>query len=90
MEAAASRGAVVLMRVYFVLLLAFLYVPIALLALFSFNSGDPTFPFEDFTTHWYTDVFGNDALIGSLIRARSWRRYRASSRSPSACSRPSR
>lgn len=69
MDVAASRGALGLMRVFFAVLLLFLYVPIAFLAMFSFNTGDPTFPLEGFTTHWYTDVFGNDVLIGSLIRS---------------------
>jgi spermidine/putrescine transport system permease protein len=69
MDVAASKGALRLLRVFFALLVLFLYVPIAILALFSFNEGDPTFPLEGFTTHWYRDVFGNDVLIGALIRS---------------------
>jgi spermidine/putrescine transport system permease protein len=69
MEIVASRGALRLFRVYFALLVLFLYVPIAVLALFSFNAGDTTFPLERFTTHWYGDVFRNDVLIGSLVRS---------------------
>jgi len=69
MDVAASKGALRLLRVFFALLVLFLYVPIAILALFSFNAGDPTFPLEGFTTHWYTDVFTNQVLIGSLIRS---------------------
>jgi spermidine/putrescine transport system permease protein len=69
MDVAASKGALRLLRVFFALLVLFLYVPIAILALFSFNEGDPTFPLEGFTTHWYRDVFSNDVLIGALIRS---------------------
>ena len=69
MEITASRNALQLLRVFFALLVLFLYLPIAVLALFSFNAGDATFPLEGFTTHWYGDVFGNDVLIGSLIRS---------------------
>jgi spermidine/putrescine transport system permease protein len=69
MEITASRGALRLFRVYFTLLVLFLYIPIAVLALFSFNAGDATFPLERFTTHWYGDVFHNKVLIGSLVRS---------------------
>jgi len=69
MEITASRGALGLFRIYFALLVLFLYIPIALLGLFSFNAGDTTFPLEGFTTHWYEDVFGNEVLIGSLVRS---------------------
>lgn len=69
MDVAASRGALRLLRVFFAVLVLFLYLPIVLLALFSFNAGDPTFPLEGFTTHWYSDVFGNQQLIGALVRS---------------------
>jgi spermidine/putrescine transport system permease protein len=69
MDVAASRGALTFLRLFFALLVVFLYLPIAVLALFSFNAGDPTFPLEGFTTHWYGDVFTNEVLIGSLIRS---------------------
>jgi spermidine/putrescine transport system permease protein len=69
MEIATSRTARVGLTVFFWLLVAFLYLPIAFLAVFSFNDGDPSFPLSGFTTHWYGDVFGNPALIGSLVRS---------------------
>lgn len=69
MDVAASKGALRLLRVFFAVLVLFLYLPIVLLALFSFNAGDPTFPLEGFTTHWYSDVFGNQQLIGALVRS---------------------
>ena len=69
MEITASKNALRLLRVFFALLVLFLYLPIAILALFSFNAGDATFPLEGFTTHWYGDVFGNEVLIGTLVRS---------------------
>ncbi len=66
MEIATSKGARVWLTVFFWLLVVFLYLPIAFLALFSFNAGDPSFPLSGFTTHWFTDVLSNDSLIGSL------------------------
>ena len=69
MEITASKGALRLFRLYFALLVLFLYVPIGILALFSFNEGDTTFPLEGFTTHWYGDLLGNRVLIGSLVRS---------------------
>jgi ABC-type spermidine/putrescine transport system permease subunit II len=49
----------------------FLFSPIVLLVLFSFNANKyGTFPFTGWTTHWYGEVFGNyqikDALTTSL------------------------
>ncbi len=66
MEIAISKGARVWLTVFFWLLVVFLYVPIAFLALFSFNDGDPSFPLSGFTTRWFTNALSNDSLIGSL------------------------
>ena len=69
MEIATSRTGRVLLTVFFWLLVVFLYLPIAVLALFSFNDGDPSFPLAGFTTHWYRDVLSNDVLITALFRS---------------------
>jgi spermidine/putrescine transport system permease protein len=69
MDATASRGALFSLRLFFAVLVLFLYLPLAVLVLFSFNDGDPSFPLEGFTTHWFGGVFGNTVLIGSLIRS---------------------
>ena len=69
MEIAISKAGRLWLSVFFVLLVFFLYLPIALLALFSFNNGDPSFPLAGFTTHWYRDVLSNQQLIGSLWRS---------------------
>jgi spermidine/putrescine transport system permease protein len=69
MEIATSRTGRFLITVFFWLLVVFLYLPIAVLALFSFNDGDPSFPLAGFTTHWYRDVLSNDVLITALFRS---------------------
>lgn len=60
---------------YIALILAFLFAPIAVLIVFSFNSGDGVFVFEGFSFdfRWYKELFKNeqilDALKNSLILA---------------------
>jgi spermidine/putrescine transport system permease protein len=71
MEIATSRLGRLSLTVFFWLLVAFLYLPIAFLAVFSFNDGDPSFPLSGFTTHWYGDVFSNRILMSSLGRSAS-------------------
>ena len=66
---ATSKGALRSLRAFFVLLVVFLYLPIALLALFSFNAGDVSFPLEGFTTEWYRRVFTNPTLLAALQRS---------------------
>jgi spermidine/putrescine transport system permease protein len=69
MDVAASRGALRSLRVFFALLVIFLYAPIAILAIFSFNDGDVAFPLQGFTTRWYAQFFSNPLLIGALKRS---------------------
>jgi spermidine/putrescine transport system permease protein len=43
--------------------LVFLWAPLMLVALFSFQStGSLTFPFDGFSTRWYDEVFSNDVI----------------------------
>jgi spermidine/putrescine transport system permease protein len=69
MEIATSRAGRAWLTAFFWLLVVFLYVPIAVLALFSLNDGDPSFPLSGFTTHWYGDVLANHVLIRALGRS---------------------
>ncbi len=69
MQIATSRGALFSLRAFFGFLLVFLYLPIALLAVFSFNDGDVTFPLEGFTTEWYARVAENPAMLSALQRS---------------------
>jgi spermidine/putrescine transport system permease protein len=68
-DAPASRGALTLLRVFYGLLVVFLYAPIVILAIFSFNDGDPSFPLQGFTTQWYGTFFSNPLLLAALRRS---------------------
>jgi spermidine/putrescine transport system permease protein len=68
MDVALSRNGRRLLRIFFVLLVLFLYAPIAVLLLFSFNDSDiPAFPLSGFTTQWYHDFATNPDLKGALV-----------------------
>ena len=69
MDAAASAGGLRFLRVFFVLLVVFLYAPMAILAIFSFNNGDVSFPLHGFTFRWYEQFFSNPLLIAALKRS---------------------
>jgi len=69
MDPAASKGAVRLMRLFYAMLAFFLYAPILILAIFSFNNGDPTFPLQGFTTRWYGQLLSNPLLLAALRRS---------------------
>jgi len=46
----------------------FLYLPVALIPLFSFNDSiQAAFPLQGFTLAWYGTLFGNPALSGALL-----------------------
>jgi spermidine/putrescine transport system permease protein len=53
----------------FMLLVVFLYAPIVILALFSFNDGDVAFPLAGFTLDWYRRFFSNPKILESLERS---------------------
>ena len=68
MDVALSRNGRRVLRIFFVLLVTFLYAPIAILVIFSFNdSAIPTFPLTGFTTQWYRDFATNPDLKGALV-----------------------
>ena len=50
-------------KIYPVLVFAFLYAPIAVLILFSFNSGKSTAVFEGFSLRWYEEIFKDTATL---------------------------
>ena len=61
------------LRLYSYLVYLFLYAPIALIVLFSFNSGSSAAGFQGFSLNWYGKVLDNslmlDALKNSIIVA---------------------
>ena len=50
-------------KLYTLLVFLFLYAPIAVLILFSFNSGKSTAVFEGFSLHWYGELFRDAATL---------------------------
>ena len=67
MNVALSRNGARVLRVFFALVVAFLYAPIVILLIFSFNNSDvPAFPLSGFTLHWYHAFLVNGDLRASL------------------------
>ncbi len=61
-KAKLSPGA----KIYMALILIFLYAPIAVMAVFSFNSSAGTYVFTGFSTKWWNEMFHNSAAMGAL------------------------
>ncbi len=53
-------------RVIMALAFLFLYAPIFLLIVFSFNSGDSNMVWEGFSTHWYVELFQDRLIMQSV------------------------
>jgi spermidine/putrescine transport system permease protein len=67
MDVALSSNGKLALRVFFGLLVVFLYAPIAILLIFSFNdSAIPTFPLSGFTLQWYRQFIHNADLRAAL------------------------
>jgi spermidine/putrescine transport system permease protein len=67
MDVALSKNGTRLLKAFFVLVVVFLYAPIAILIVFSFNNSDiPAFPLTGFTLHWYHQFLTNPDLVGAL------------------------
>lgn len=55
---------------YVVAYLIFLYLPVSLIPLFSFNDSiQAAFPLQGFTLAWYGTLVGNSALSGALLNS---------------------
>jgi spermidine/putrescine transport system permease protein len=66
-DIANSRLALTGLRLFYALLVVFLYAPILLLAIFSFNDNPtPAFPLSNLTLRWYQQFLSNQQLIGAL------------------------
>jgi len=67
MDVALSKNGARLMRAFFAAVVVFLYAPIVILLIFSFNdSALPAFPLSGFTLHWYHQFLTNPDLQGAL------------------------
>ena len=59
-----------LLAIYAVLVFAFLYLPIAVLIIYSFNGeGVGGFPPKNFTLHWYQVLLGDGAIWDSVVNS---------------------
>lgn len=56
-----------LSKLYMALVLLFLYIPIFVLIVFSFNSTKSRSVFSEFTLDWYVKLFQNELIMRSLL-----------------------
>lgn len=61
-------------RIYMAIVMLFLYAPVIVMVVFSFNSGRNTFIFDGFSTKWYEELFTNgqnfvNPLLNTLLIA---------------------
>ena len=58
-----------------ILVFAFLYLPIVLLIVYSFNTSRLNVNFEGFTLDWYRQMWGNDGIrraLGNSVKIAAW------------------
>lgn len=55
-----------LSRLYIALILLFLYAPVAVMVIFSFNSGGSVWVFEGFSLDWYKGLATNTSMLTAL------------------------
>lgn len=55
-----------LLKIYNVLIFAFLYLPIFVIIFFSFNSGSSRAIFDGFSLQWYAELFEDELILRSL------------------------
>jgi spermidine/putrescine transport system permease protein len=68
MDVALSKSGARALRLFFAFVVVFLYAPIAVLIVFSFNNSEiPSFPLSGFTLHWYREFLANSDLRGALL-----------------------
>jgi spermidine/putrescine transport system permease protein len=67
MDVALSKNGARALRVFFAFVVVFLYAPIAVLVIFSFNDAEvPSFPLSGFTLRWYHDFIANGEIRAAL------------------------
>lgn len=58
-----------------VVVFAFLYIPIVLLVVYSFNTSKLNINFEGFTLEWYREMWGNDQIrraLANSVKVAAW------------------
>ena len=58
-------------RIFMALVFVFLYAPIFILIIFSFNAGNSSAVWKGFSLHWYAELFQN-RLIMQSVYTRCW------------------
>ena len=53
-------------KIYMGLVLFFLYVPVIVLIVYSFNSGSNYMVYEGFSLKWYSEILKNSSLMEAL------------------------
>ena len=53
-------------KIYTALILLFLFAPILILLVFSFNAGNSLSVFSGFSLHWYQELFRDANTLGAL------------------------
>lgn len=53
-------------KIYQALIYVFLYAPILVIGLFSFNGSANAYMLQGFSTHWYKELFSNAAAMHAL------------------------
>lgn len=53
-------------RIYMALVFLFLYAPIAVMMVFSFNSTTSTYQMEGFSTYWWKEMFADTAAMNAM------------------------
>jgi spermidine/putrescine transport system permease protein len=67
MDVAVSKNGARLLRAFFAVVVVFLYAPIVILLIFSFNDSElPSFPLSGFTLRWYHQFLANGDLQKAL------------------------
>ena len=56
----------IISKLYIALIIFFLYAPIAVMVVFSFNSSNSTSVFEGFSLRWYAELFRNSTVLNAL------------------------
>ena len=56
----------IISKLYIALVIFFLYAPLAVMVVFSFNSSNSTAVFEDFSFRWYSELLKNSAVLNAL------------------------
>lgn len=64
-----SKLSIGLQRTYILCIFVFLYVPFAIIIMYSFNSAQSNVVFSGFTLDWYTKLFNDDDVLTALINS---------------------